>query len=172
INDITLVEGYNFLCRNKFYTSIFPEIEVLLQSLFKETIEGCTILCEFVSKISWAEYSQEETCSLSEVCENLSEIAHCFSCLSEVKISVIAWKTYASLIQNYNEEIKRDIVLVPTVGFLYEEIEEGIQMMKSFGKSPELKLVKHFILMFLVYILVVLYFDDIITYFFLSKIFF
>ncbi|RXG60671.1 hypothetical protein Avbf_10748 [Armadillidium vulgare] len=107
--------------RNKFYTSIFPEIEALLQSLFKETIEGCTILCEFVSKISWAEYSQEETCSLSEVCENLSEIAHCFSCLSEVKISVIAWKTYASLIQNYNEEIKRDIVLVPT-----EENEEKI----------------------------------------------
>ncbi|CAL4089912.1 unnamed protein product, partial [Meganyctiphanes norvegica] len=112
----------------------------VLSGLFRQTVELCSQLTNFISKLSFDVFFDDDLDVLAFVCQELCVTASCLSQLSEVRTSVIIWKAYTGLITAHHAHLATRLDLSPPLTALITEVTDGLNLLTHI-KPEEGKLI-------------------------------
>lgn len=114
---------------SKIYGDQLEAVNEVLSSLFRQTVELCSQLTNFISKLSFDVFLDDDLDILAQVCQELCVTASCLSQLSEVRSSVIIWKVYTNLITTHHAHINTRLDLSPPLTALITEVTDGLNLL-------------------------------------------
>lgn len=120
-------------CRDSgdIYGDHIELVQESLSTLFQHALSLSTQFANFLSKICFNSFNENDRQILTQVCEQLCVIASCLSHLSEIRGCIVMWRAYASLIQHHHGELLTRLDISVPLDALVKEIRDGLCLLAS-----------------------------------------